>query len=287
MPGTLIIGCGGTGCRVAKILADCDHSVLTINWHGSDIDLLPEGVDENSVSKKDAEEYLSRYCAEISLNMVGFSEVVLVTSSGGNLGSACIGIIRRCATERDCRFICLLTLPFIFEGERRQEALEKLPEFLDSADRTFVLDLQDSSSSEELMQLSIGEALTLMESFLVSASAKFSNMVCSMPFMSTFMSRSYYYFRGRGTTLFNAVDSVLSRVAVPLIPTSSDWRLVICPDRAADDADVQELVRNVTDRYGSVPEIIRNVSEKNGMIPEPSVSEGPGEGVSLFIPFSA
>lgn len=287
MVGTLIIGCGGTGCRVVKSLADQDNVVLSINWHDADISLLGDDVDENTVSKKDADEYISHRRSEISLCMVGFSDVILVTSPGGNLGSACLDVVRGCAADHDCRFFCLLTLPFVFEGRRRDDALEMLPEFVASADRTFVLDLQDLSMYDDMLEMSIGDAMNQMESYLASVSAMFAKLIYSMPFMSTFESRSYHYFHGVGSTLMNAAETVLSRTKVSMTPTSSEWRIVICPDGPVEESDLQELVRMFTDRYGSIPEVVRNSSEVEVRSPGPVENEGPGEGVSIFIPFSA
>ena len=267
MAGTLVVGCGGPGRSSVQRLASEGYTCLTVDWTNADLELLPPELTE-AEAKSDsetAERLLRVRRNEISLNMKGFSEVVLLTNLGGALGSVCIPLISECAKENDCRFIVVLTIPFAFEETRREAALAVLPSISSLADRTFVMDLQYSGVDSMVLS----DALAAVDGLFCIAARTVSDLIGSIPFMSTFTDRMYSFSRGYGDTQLESLDACIRKPFFN-VSRATNWKLVICSDGPVGDLEREAITATATRMNGALPQIIEG--------------RGTGSGLTVFIP---
>ena len=267
MPGTLVIGCGGPGRSSVRRLASEGYRSLSIDWLNSDLDLLPPEMEEADIKSdsETAERLLRNRHNEISLNMKGFSEVVLLTNLGGTLGSVCAPVISECAKENGCRFIVVLTIPFAFEESRRDAALAALPSISACADRTFVMDLQYSG----VASMVVSDALAAVDGLFCIAARTVSDLIGSIPFMSTFVDPVYSFSRGFGESQMLSLEKAIRNPFFDVEHVTS-WKLVICADGPVGDLDRESMIGKVTGMNGALPQIIEG--------------KGIGNGLTVFIP---
>ena len=269
MSGTLVIGCGGSGSKAVSALKSEGMPCLVINWgNDPDIDIseaVPEGSDRLNADTVSVALEASR--DRIIGAMEGYSDIILVVSPGGFVSNASMGFISGCARSLGARLVMFLTLPFGFESERREAVLKTLPGYVDLADRLIISDLQ---YSKELIGVQVGMAVDLVDALTRVSIRILSNILGSIPFFSTFESKTYSFSRGYSDDILKSYNeaSANPRFSPDLVGSKT----VICTDAPMDDASAEALVSYVTNETGKVPELIQG--------------KGEGKGVTVFVPIS-
>ena len=268
MPGTLVVGCGGSGCRVVPDLGS-EFPVLTVNWENDpDIDLslgMPEGSDR--LDPEIIRSALVRSRRAILKSMDGYSEIVLVASPAGTAGSESMYYIMECARELGSHIHVVLTVPFAFEDKRRAAVLEVLPEIASKADRLFVADLQYSGI---LTNMVADDAINAVDGLTRIAVRIVAELLGRIPFFSTFSSDVYSFARGYSTDVIGAYEEAAS--SPRFSPDFAGKQPVLYLDSAVDDEVADALKSHILNRIGKMPELI--------------FGNGTGKGITVFAPIS-
>ena len=269
MSDILVIGCGSKGRSVASRLAEDGYPTFTIDWRNADLSLLLPGISEEKVRMKPdyAHEQLAAHRNEILLNMRGVSQVILLTSPGGALGSASVMMISGCAKELGIRMVSLFTVPFEFEGIRRPAVLYALPALINEVDCTFVMDLQ-TPISESTMFSSV---MTDFDDLYLEIARMILGFMDNFPFSTTFTAKSYTFSRSVDSSVTKSFEKA---VVNPLFNRDyiKDWNLVIRTDSFLSSEQMNDLHRSVADRCGQVSHIVSGA--------------GKGPGVTVFFPLA-
>lgn len=266
MPKYLVLGCGGSGCRfVSNLTASPDTTVLTINDSDADICIgLEHGFHGDSDSAFNS---LMRYCDSLIDLFSDYSLIFSMSSLGGAIGAGAIEAIYRCSQEAGIPYIPIVTLPFLFESERRKKALEVFDRLYEISDRSVVIDLQTILKS--VPDIGIDDISEMVGSKMANVVEIIRYLVPRVPFYSIFDNRSYAI----GYALTSSTErSVREALSMPFFDTGSDvGKLILCLDGDPGKEYIEYLREKVTGMTGICPEIIPGRSE---MV----------HGVTVFVP---
>lgn len=163
MKDILVVGLGGAGCSiVSQIKMEMGSRSIAINTDRDALQLLdaqsfsetqligpiacdglPAGAPE--VGRRAAEESLT----ELTSLLAGARLLIMVAGLGGGTGSGALPTIVKIAQSHNIEILVAATLPFGFEGARRQFAFATLSELKEAGVKvqSYDLDTCDKSSS--------------------------------------------------------------------------------------------------------------------------------------------
>jgi cell division protein FtsZ len=186
-----VIGIGGGGCNIVHKIAQSkrqDVQVIAVNTYAGTLERIEadekiligstllngQGAHGNpELGRKAALEDLKR----IAPLMEGAGTVVVVAGLGGGTGSGAIAPVVRLARKMGAFVPVVVTTPFSFEGERRQNVANKAIGSFDQYASTTVLMPCDRLLSVAAKRCSIADTFTLSDRLVIHAVKVFRDAV--------------------------------------------------------------------------------------------------------------
>ncbi len=253
MSNTLIIGYGGFGCTcVRRYVSDNGVPALLMDVHPP--------AEEPSIYTDFMELGSDFELDESRLRNVlgGYRNILLVSSLGGESFAKAYSVISSSAGALGISTISVCTLPYIFETERRDRAMENLGILSESAHSMFVIDSQKTISSdgpsEEFTRRTcdfISDALDILFPLLEYSPFK---SLCSESFYTIAITES--------AVPVNAVNEALAH---PYFDTPRiSGKVLVCTGHELGGMEAEQVESAVMTTTGILPEIISGIEyERN------------------------
>jgi len=149
--GAIAVGCGGAGCNAVNRLGKfSDVDIMTVNTDRKGLVrsrsnlriLLGNGSNEEGCG---GDVGLGTRLARESLDQIeegirGYHYVFVITGLGGGTGTGSAKVVSERAKRNGSRVISMVSVPMAFESERREAAVNALPELAEHSDIMLVLD---------------------------------------------------------------------------------------------------------------------------------------------------
>ena len=247
MPGTLVIGYGGYGCNCARTYSEkYDSPVLLMDYR----------------SFSEEEYTLNQDCLEltedINLNagrlrdvLSDYSQILLLSPLGGASFEAAHTLISECARDLDKAMVSLCTIPYTFESERREKALQTLATLPESVDNLFVIDLQRTIRDEAITE-NFSEFLAGTEGKIADLVHILADLLEKMPFFSYCSSPSYTIAVGKGTHYQDAISDALAHTYFEVPPSCG--KIIAFTDMQVSDFDRDQASTTLAARGNAMPE---------------------------------
>ena len=146
----LIIGVGGAGCSLAdKISRELQYDMFGVNYSKKTLEdknykhnlcLEEYSQAEQAVSIRAVESATLQACDDFKALLNGVVKVIFIVGLGGNTGSAAIPILVDAAKALGVHVTTIVTLPFMFETERRKVAEDALAKLKNNSDELVLFD---------------------------------------------------------------------------------------------------------------------------------------------------
>lgn len=245
MPNTLLIGYGGFGCTcVRNYVADNEVPALLLDVHppSEELSMYTDFMELASDLKLDE--------SRLRNVLTGYRNIVLVSSLGGESFADAYGVLSNSASTLGISTVSLCTIPYMFETERRERALENLGLLSGDARSMFVLDSQktisaDGPSSDFMSRTCdfISDALDILLPLIENSPF---NSYCSEPLYTFAISESLI-----------PVDAVKDCLAHPYFDNSRvAGKVIICTGHDMGEIETEQVESAVTSATGILPEII-------------------------------
>ena len=174
---------------------------------------------------------------------------------GGELSTDKIRTVVRCARENGCKVVPVLGLPFEWEIERRQRAMDNLSDVVALSDCSLVFDLQKITDLYMSNQSRKVDESIKMANRLVMMSMNAVIDCIEGPFFSTF-SRKLYAFASNSAVL--PTDAIKDAWGMMLFDKEpSDQNSVILVGSKVTSAEIEDIKSSVAMTCGAVPEVMR------------------------------
>lgn len=277
--GTVVIGCGGSGCNIAERL-----SVL------SGLDIISVNTDSKGLTRSRASERIllgdqggcdgnvkkgvrrTKHAKGTILERTDvYEHIVLTAGLGGGTGTGSVQTIAKMAKKNGHYVSSIVTIPLSFESDRRVTAIESLKEIRKHSDTLIILD------SNRIMEmdhsLSMAETMKILNEITCEAIMRSVMMYDRDDVQEMFSTHPFTVALAEATHPDDAVERAQSNHMFAEDRFAND-RMIIHMDgmlRSADATDVKEMVCAST---GMEPIIV------------PSMSSAKKISVMLFIPLS-
>ncbi len=145
-----IVGIGGAGCHIVKHmmseLPDVEYIVMNDDLPSLNLNPCPKKLYLDLGGRGEGQPGLSRHAAllnseKIEQALSGAKTVALAVGLGGNCGTESAPVVAQIAKDLGSHVVCVVTMPFSFEGKKRVgKAKDGLSELHSVAEHLIVLE---------------------------------------------------------------------------------------------------------------------------------------------------
>ncbi len=188
-------------------------------------------------------------------DMRGIRIVVPFVILGGDLGTDTVKDVIEDAREMGCKVVSVFGIPMEFESDRRQRALETLPEVTVISDCSLVLDMEKSFIvNKEYNQDKIWTSFLKMSDNMMKASMKSIIEYMQGPFFSVYKERMYAFVPSTDVLPVNAVMKAWDNLLFDKGKAMDS--AVIMVGSNIRSSEIEDIKNGVAMRFGTIPEVV-------------------------------
>ena len=244
MTDTLIVGYGGFGCACAMDFAEKHGApALLIDTHPPSegkgnvyTDFIEIGDDESLDS--------GRICNALE----GYRCILFVSSLGGESFGNAYKVIAECAGITGALMVTLCTIPYVFESDRRERALNNLDSLYEGVNSMFVIDSQTTNDGN----LSPMECLEMTRGSVVESLSVLSDILESKPFRTLCPDPVYTLAFGESVVPGDAVRDALAHMY--FMQSRTVGKIVVCSEKLPNEIEWERVCSILSSCSGTLPE---------------------------------
>ncbi len=244
MSNTLVIGYGTSSGNLARLYSNGMFPILLVDKKPIENESPHES---HVVFGEDAECGLKEICRIMS----DYTHVVLVSSLASTSFQEVYETISKCANDAKTVLILFCTLPFVFESERRNRAVETIGSLGSYRRTVFVFDNQKAVNGD-FMPENYDSFLEMTNSCAARILGVVVRLLDSSPFFSYCSDPAYTMAVGRGKRLSDSVADALSHPFYEI--ATGCGKILIFSDMDHDERELEQTVNQLSAKGNAMPE---------------------------------